>query len=89
MRGEYLGDNRQAKPSAAATLVETRAAIDKSQQTSIPLPRSDKKYKIISRQSPTYLGANVTKDGKVEGSVEISQPEEFWGASKYLILVQD
>ena len=27
-------------------------AIDKTQQTSIPLPRSDKKYKIVSRQSP-------------------------------------
>jgi hypothetical protein len=64
-------------------------AIDKTQQTSIPLPRTDKKYKIVSRQSPSYLGSNVTKDGKVEGSVEISQPEEFWSASKYLILVQD
>jgi hypothetical protein len=25
----------------------------------------------------------------VKGSVEIGQPEEFWSASKYLILVQD
>ena len=64
-------------------------AIDKTQQTSIPLPRSDKKYKIISRQSPSYLASNVSKDGKVKGSVEIGQPEEFWSASKYLILVQD
>ena len=64
-------------------------AIDKTQQTSIPLPRSDKKYKIISRQSPSHLTSNVTKDGKVEGSVEIGQPEEFWSPSRYLILVQD
>ena len=64
-------------------------AVDKTRQTSIPLPRSDKKYKIISRQSPGYLVANVSKDGKVKGSVEIGQPEEFWSASKYLILVQD
>ncbi|MBA3522182.1 MAG: hypothetical protein H0T90_06760 [Gemmatimonadales bacterium] len=64
-------------------------SIDKTQQTSIPLPRSDKKYKIISRQSPTYLSQNTTKDGKVTGTVEIVQPEEFWSASKYLILVQD
>ncbi len=64
-------------------------SIDKTQQTSIPLPRSDKKYKIISRQSPTYLSQNTTKDGKVTGTVEIIQPEEFWSASKYLILVQD
>ena len=64
-------------------------AIDKTQSTSIPLPRTDKKYKIVSRQSPTYLASGVSKDGKITGSVEIAQPEEFWSASKYLILVQD
>ena len=64
-------------------------AIDKTQQTSIALPRTDKKYKIISRQSPSYLASNVSKDGKVKGSVEIARPEEFWSASKFLILVQD
>ena len=64
-------------------------AMDKTTQTSIPLPRTDKKYKIVSRQSTSYLGSTVTKDGKVSGTLQISQPEEFWGASKYLILVQD
>jgi myosin heavy subunit len=64
-------------------------AIDKTQQTTIPLPRTDKKYKIVSRQSPSYLGSTVTKDGKVAGSVEITQAEDFWAPSKYLILVQD
>jgi hypothetical protein len=67
---------------------EAFTAIDKTQQTSIPLPRTDKKYKIISRQSANYLSSAV-KDGKVSGSLEIAQPEEFWAASKYLILVQD
>jgi hypothetical protein len=68
---------------------EAFTAIDKTTNTSIPLPRTDKKYKIVSRQSPTYLAAGVAKDGKVTGAVEIAQPEEFWSASKYLILVQD
>ncbi len=63
--------------------------IDKTQQTSIPLPRTDKKYKIVSRHNPGYLGSSVTKDGKVSGTIEITQPEEFWSASRYLILVQD
>ena len=67
---------------------ESFTAIDKTQQTAIPLPRTDKKYKIISRQSPSYL-ATPAKDGKVTCSIEIAQPEEFWSASKYLILVQD
>jgi len=68
---------------------EAFTAIDKTTNTSIPLPRTDKKYKIVSRQSPTYLASGVSKDGKITGTVEIAQPEEFWSASKYLILVQD
>jgi hypothetical protein len=64
-------------------------AIDKTRTLSIPLPRTDKKYRIVSRQSPTYLTGGVTEKGEVKGGVvEISSPEEFWGSSKYLILVQ-
>jgi myosin heavy subunit len=81
--GTRLEPARNLDPSAFT-------AIDKTQQTTIPLPRTDKKYKIISRQSPAHLGSAVTKDGKVSGgSVQITQPEEFWAPSKYLILVQD
>jgi hypothetical protein len=62
--------------------------IDKTQTLSIPLPRTDKKYKIVSRQSPEYLMGEVTEKGEVKGVVEIASPEEFWSASKFLILVQ-
>lgn len=80
--GTRLEPARNLDPSAFT-------AIDKTQQTTIPLPRADKKYKIVSRQSPGHLSSTATKDGKVKGSVEIAEPEEFWAASKYLILVQD
>ena len=63
-------------------------AIDKTQTLSIALPRSDRKYRIVSRQSPTFLSGDVTKDGDVKGVVEIVSPEEFWSPSRYLILVQ-
>jgi hypothetical protein len=63
-------------------------AIDKTQTLSIALPRIDKKYKIVSRQSPEFLSGDVTPKGDVKGVVEIISPEEFWSASKYLILVQ-
>ena len=63
-------------------------AIDKTQTVSIALPRSDRKYRIISRQSPAFLAGDVTKDGDVKGVVEIVSPEEFWSPSRYLILVQ-
>jgi len=80
--GSRLEPARNLRPEAFT-------AIDKVTNTSIPLPRSDKQYKIISRQSPSYLAPGVAKDGKITGTVEIAQPEEFWSASKYLILVQD
>ncbi|HET6778245.1 MAG TPA: hypothetical protein VFH26_05110 [Gemmatimonadales bacterium] len=63
--------------------------IDKTKTLSIPLPRTDKKYKIVSRQSPEYLVGEVNEKGQVRGVVEINSPEEFWSASRYLILVQD
>jgi hypothetical protein len=63
--------------------------IDKTQTLSIALPRTDKKYKIVSRQSPEYLMGDVTEKGEVKGVVEIASPEEFWSASKFLILVQN
>ena len=63
--------------------------IDKTQTLSVPLPRTDKKYKIVSRQSPEYLTGEVSEKGEVRGVLEIASPEEFWSASKYLILVQD
>jgi hypothetical protein len=63
--------------------------IDKTQTLSIPLPRTDKKYKIVSRQSPDFLAGDITEKGEVKGVVEISAPEDFWSASKYLILVQN
>ena len=48
----------------------------------------------LAATAGAYLGTRALarrngKDGKVKGSVEIGQPEEFWSASKYLILVQD
>jgi hypothetical protein len=63
--------------------------IDKTQTLSIPLPRTDKKYKIVSRQSPDFLAGDLGEKGEVKGVVEIASPEEFWSASKYLILVQN
>jgi hypothetical protein len=68
--------------------LEAFTTIDKTQTLSIPLPRTDKKYKIVSRQSPEYLAGDVSEKGEVKGVVEIASPEEFWSASKFLILVQ-
>jgi hypothetical protein len=68
--------------------LEAFTVVDKTQIRSIPLPRSDKWYRIVSRQSPEYLTGEVSEKGEVKGVVEIASPEEFWAASRYLILVQ-
>ena len=65
--------------------------MDKTRDLTIALPREDKNYKIISRQSPQFLASSsLTDDGKkVHGSLQIESPEEFWAPSKYLIVVED
>jgi predicted nucleic acid-binding Zn-ribbon protein len=68
--------------------LEAFTLIDKTQTLSIPLPRGDKAYKIVSRQSPEFLSGEVNAKGEVRGVLEIASPEEFWSASRYLILVQ-
>jgi predicted nucleic acid-binding Zn-ribbon protein len=62
--------------------------IDKTQTLTIPLPRDDRSYKIVSRQNPEYLAGDVTEKGEVKGVMVISSPEDFWSASKFLILVE-
>ena len=80
--GTRLEPARNLNPSAFT-------AIDKTQTLSIALPRIDKKYKIVSRQSAEFLSGDVNPKGEVKGVVEIVAPEDFWTPSKYLILVQN
>lgn len=64
--------------------------VNRLADTVLTLPRADKSYKIVTRQSPTYLSSVVDNGGKVKGGeLRIGSPEQFWGTSRYLILVQD
>ena len=64
-------------------------AIDKFETTQIPFPRSDKSYRILTRQNPAFLLSPTDKDGKLREMLEIASPDEFWSASRFLILVQN
>jgi hypothetical protein len=56
----------------------------------IALPDSTREYKIISRQNPAYLSNEVKDGNKIKGSaLHITDPEKFWGSSRYLVVVQD
>jgi len=63
-------------------------AVDKTTMTTIALP-ADREYKLVSRQDLSYADTASVRDGKLHGQLHISQPEEFWAGSKYLILVEN
>lgn len=52
----------------------------------IPLPDPGARYRVISRHDPDLLVAGVDADGNADGTLRVTNPEEFWAASKYLII---
>jgi hypothetical protein len=63
-------------------------AINKWDDTPIALHITNKPYKVVSRQDPALIQQAQGPDGKPTGDLHISQPAEFWGPSKYLIIVE-
>lgn len=73
----------------ARTLDESQfTAIDKYTVTTITLPDSTKSYQIVSRQDPALVKEGSSAAGKPDGVLTISNPEQFWTPSKFLIIVQ-
>jgi predicted nucleic acid-binding Zn-ribbon protein len=70
---------RQLDPSAFTK-------IDRLADRKINLPAGE--YQILSRQNPSFAQPGQSKDGKIAGSLEIQQPEQFWAPSRFLILVR-
>jgi hypothetical protein len=62
--------------------------LDRRRDTVLTVPEPSKEYKIITRQSPTFLASNLLTDGKVKGDLHVTSPA-FWDAGKYLIVVRD
>jgi len=62
-------------------------SIDKTTASSIALPSADKSYRIVSRQD---LGATERPvKGGYKTAIKITNAEQFWAASKFLIIVQN
>ena len=66
----------------------TRA--DRREVLTIPLPRSDRPYRIVSRHEVGLIeAAQKEKDGAFRGeSIRITDPVKFWATSRYLIIVE-
>jgi hypothetical protein len=60
--------------------------IDRLSNRTITLPEGE--YEILSRQNVAYAEAATQKDGKIVGALTINRPEQFWGPSRFLIIVR-
>lgn len=75
----------------ARTLPEARfMAADRRQTLTIPLPRTDRAYRIVSRHDVGLVEvAKKEKDNSFRGSeIRITDPAKFWAASRYLIIAE-
>ena len=62
--------------------------ISKLKDLTINLPDPNKTYRIVTRQDMHFAEPQDPKKGMVKGTLKISDPNAFWGGSKYLILVE-
>jgi outer membrane murein-binding lipoprotein Lpp len=79
--GKTLQPARDLKP-------ELFQRLDRRRDTVLTVPEPTKEYKIVTRQDPKTLTANLQPDGKLKGDLHVSSPT-FWDAGRYLILVRD
>jgi predicted nucleic acid-binding Zn-ribbon protein len=63
-------------------------AIDKMAVSQIAFPKSDKTYKVITRQDISALETAPDKDGRIRGGLKIMNADKFWAASKFLIILE-
>ena len=81
-RGQTLVPARELDPSQFITA-------DRRSLTEIPLPDSTGEYRIASRQDLAALDVPVESNGTIEATVlRIADPDRFWQASRYLIVVR-
>lgn len=64
-------------------------AIDRRQVSEIPMPRADKQYRLVTNQNLSFSNVRTDGNGRVRGSLQITNPESFWTNSKFLILVEN
>jgi hypothetical protein len=82
-RGQVLAPARDLDPTQFT-------AINKKNVTEIPLPGADGEYRIASRQDLDFLATPPDKKGRFTGTetLRITAPDQFWTASRFLIVVR-
>jgi hypothetical protein len=62
--------------------------IDQRQVTTIQVPDTTRRYRLISRQNLDAAEVTNRQELEFRGHIRITKPEEFWGPSRFLILLQ-
>ncbi|HEY6209651.1 MAG TPA: hypothetical protein VIW28_11365 [Gemmatimonadales bacterium] len=79
--GKTLVPSRSLDPSVFTP-------VDRRHFSQLPLPATDKEYRIVSRQDVGALETPPSGDGTIVGRVKIADSARFWANSKYLIIVE-
>jgi len=82
-----LGRGKTLVPGRALDAATFRV-LSKERDRTITLPVSDRDYLVVSRHNLSYTDAPNAAKMRVRGTIHISDPERFWAASRFLILVQ-
>ena len=85
---KFLVFGSKKTTSARKMSTEAFTKVDIRNERTISLPEG-KKYKLVSRQDPAYLQPGPDGKGKLVGAQTITDPEAFWAASKYVVIVED
>jgi hypothetical protein len=64
------------------------SSIDQRQVMEIQVPDTTKRYRVISRQSLDDAEVQARDGNTFRGNLRIVKPDEFWGASRFLILLK-
>ena len=87
MTGGFLGLGKTPVPARNLAPADF-TAIDRSTVKRIDFPAPDRSYRIITGQDVGAL-EGVTNATELRGGLRITDPERFWAASKFLIVVEN
>lgn len=67
---------------------EAFTAIDQRETVTIQVPDTTQRYRVVSRQSLDAAEVQAREGTSFKGHLKVTKPDEFWAASRFLILVR-
>lgn len=67
---------------------EAFTTIDQRETKMIPVPDTTRRYRVVTRQSLDDAEVEARDGTSFKGNLKITKPDEFWAASRFLILVR-